>query len=103
KSRIRHQKSDMTVSRQELLIFTIAQLLEGCRHVAVGAASPIPGAGALLCRARAKARMFVTVLGSRRYNGTTSGGVELFDMAGQGRVDAFFLGGGQIDGHANIN
>jgi glutaconate CoA-transferase subunit B len=32
-----------------------------------------------------------------------SGGVELFDMAAQGRVDAFFLGGGQIDGQANIN
>lgn len=91
------------ISRQELLIFTIARLLEGCRHVAVGAASPIPGAGALLCRARARERMFVTVLGSLRFNGTTNGGVELFDMAAQGRVDAFFLGGGQIDGHANIN
>ena len=33
----------------------------------------------------------------------TSGGVELFDMAAQGRLDAFFLGGGQIDGEANIN
>ena len=91
------------ISRQELLIFTISRLLEGCRHVAVGASSPIPGAGALLCRAKAKTRMFVTVLGSTRFNGTTNGGVELFDMAAQGRVDAFFLGGGQIDGHANIN
>jgi glutaconate CoA-transferase subunit B len=91
------------ISRQELLIFTIARLLEGCRHVAVGASSPIPGAGALLCRARATQRMFVTVLGSTRYNSTTNGGVELFDMAAQGRVDAFFLGGGQIDGQANIN
>ncbi|HKU99405.1 MAG TPA: CoA-transferase [Vineibacter sp.] len=91
------------ISRQELLIFTIARLLEGCRHVAVGASSPIPGAGALLCRATAKTRMFVTVLGSTRFNGTTNGGVELFDMAAQGRIDAFFLGGGQIDGHANIN
>jgi glutaconate CoA-transferase subunit B len=98
-------RSPMTasISRQELLIFTIARLLEGCRHVAVGASSPIPGAGALLARARARQRMFVTVLGSTRHNFTTNGGVELFDMAAQGRVDAFFLGGGQIDGHANIN
>ena len=29
--------------------------------------------------------------------------VELFDCAAQGRVDAFFLGGGQIDGQGNIN
>jgi glutaconate CoA-transferase subunit B len=27
----------------------------------------------------------------------------LFDCAGQGRIDAFFLSGGQIDGAANIN
>ena len=27
----------------------------------------------------------------------------MFDSAGQGRLDAFFLGGGQIDGMANVN
>jgi len=31
------------------------------------------------------------------------GGRELFDCAAQGRIDAFFLGGAQIDGAANIN
>jgi glutaconate CoA-transferase subunit B len=87
----------------ELLIAVIADLLRGCRHVAVGASSPIPGAGALLAGSRATAPMRVTVLGSRADEGFTSGGVELFDMAAQGRIDAFFLGGGQIDGQANIN
>ena len=96
------------VSRQELLIHTIARLLEPCRSVAVGASSPIPGAGALLARHWAAnetppRRLFLTVLGSRRHNSMNGGGVELFDMAAQGRVDAFFLGGGQIDGEANIN
>ncbi|HZF23541.1 MAG TPA: CoA-transferase [Burkholderiales bacterium] len=90
-------------SRTELLITVIARLLRGCRHVAVGASSPIPGAGALLARTRAREQMRVTVLGSLRHEGFTSGGVELFDMAAQGRIDAFFLGGGQIDGQANIN
>ena len=33
----------------------------------------------------------------------TNGGAEIFDMAGRGRIDAFFLSGGQIDGQANIN
>ena len=47
--------------------------------------------------------MRVSVLGSRRNNFFTSGGVELFDLAAQGRIDAFFLGGGQIDGQGNIN
>ena len=36
-------------------------------------------------------------------NPFTDGGRELFDCAGQGRIDVFFLGGGQIDGQANIN
>jgi glutaconate CoA-transferase, subunit B len=43
------------------------------------------------------------VLGSAQHNPFTDGGVELFDCAAQGRIDAFFLGGGQIDGKANIN
>ena len=37
-------------SSRELLIATIADLLEGVRHVAVGASSPIPAAGAMLRR-----------------------------------------------------
>lgn len=90
-------------NRQELLITTIAGLLEGCRLVATGAASPIPGAGALLARARSGGRMRVNVLGSIRNDFLCDGGVELFDLAAQGRLDAFFLGGGQIDGQANIN
>ncbi len=91
------------VTPTELLIVTIARLLHGVRHVAVGASSPIPGAGALLERALSNGATRVSVLGSRRHNAFTNGGVELFDLAAQGRVDAFFLGGGQIDGHANIN
>lgn len=90
-------------SKTELLIAVIARLLHGCRHVAVGASSPVPGAGALLARARSDGEMRVTVLGSLRNERFTSGGVELFDLAAQGRIDAFFLGGGQIDGQANIN
>jgi glutaconate CoA-transferase subunit B len=39
----------------------------------------------------------------RRANPFTEGSRELFDLAGQGRIDVFFLGGAQIDGEANIN
>ena len=90
-------------SSTETLIFTIARLLEGVRHVAVGASSPIPGAAALLTRALSDGATRVSILGSRRHNAFTNGGVEIFDLAAQGRIDAFFLGGGQIDGQANIN
>ena len=90
-------------SPTEVLIHSIAGLLAGCRHVAVGASSPIPGAAALYTRAVSNGATRVSVLGSRRHNAFTNGGVELFDLAAQGRIDAFFLGGGQIDGQANIN
>jgi glutaconate CoA-transferase subunit B len=90
-------------SRTELLVTVIARLLRGCRHVAVGASSPIPGSGALLARSISEGNMRVSVLGSRRNNFFTNGGVELFDLAAEGRIDAFFLGGGQIDGQGNIN
>ena len=39
-------------TQDELLICAIARMLEGLGHVAVGASSPIPGAAALLARAR---------------------------------------------------
>jgi len=89
--------------REELLIDVLAGMLDGLAHVAVGAASPIPGAAALLARERSDGRLRVSVLGSARHNPFTDGGRELFDCAAQGRIDAFFLGGGQIDGQANIN
>jgi len=87
----------------ELLITAINRLLHGCHHVAVGASSPIPGSGALLARSLSDGAMRVSVLGSRKNNFFTNGGVELFDLAAEGRIDAFFLGGGQIDGQGNIN
>jgi glutaconate CoA-transferase subunit B len=88
---------------EELLIDVLAGMLDGLAHVAVGAASPIPGAAAFLARERSGGRLRISVLGSERHNPFTDGGVELFDCAAQGRIDAFFLGGGQVDGGANIN
>lgn len=89
--------------RAEVMIASIVPLLNGLSHVAVGAASPIPGSAALLSRALSGGRLRVSLLGSRTHNPFTDGGRELFDCAAQGRIDAFFLSGGQIDGRANIN
>jgi glutaconate CoA-transferase subunit B len=47
--------------------------------------------------------MVVSILGSPRHNIFTSGGMEQFDFAAEGRLDCFVLGGVQIDGKANIN
>jgi len=88
---------------EELLADVIAGLIGNARHVAIGNASPIPAAAALLARERGNGRPYVSLLGSRRHNFFTDGGRELFDCAGQGRIDVFFLSGGQIDGQGNIN
>jgi glutaconate CoA-transferase subunit B len=88
---------------EELLADVIARLIGNVRHVAVGNASPIPATAALLARARGGGRPYVSLLQSRKHNFWTDGARELFDCAGQGRIDVFFLSGGQIDGQGNIN
>jgi glutaconate CoA-transferase, subunit B len=90
-------------ARAETMISAILPMLQGLSHIAVGASSPIPGSAALLTRALSKGKTRVSLLGSRQHNPFTDGAKELFDCAAQGRIDAFFLSGGQIDGAANIN
>jgi glutaconate CoA-transferase subunit B len=93
----------MNFRDEELLAAVIADLIGDVRHVAVGNASPIPATAALLARERGGGRPYVSLLQSRKHNFFTDGGRELFDCAGQGRIDVFFLSGGEIDGEGNIN
>ena len=88
---------------EELLADVITRLIGDVRHIAVGNASPIPAAAALLARERGRGMPYVSLLQSRKYNFFTDGGRELFDCAAQGRIDVFFLSGGEIDGAGNIN
>ncbi len=97
-----------TFRDEELLADAICRLIGEVRHIAVGAQSPIPATAALLARERASLndtsrRPYVSLLGSRDHTFFADGSRELFDCAGQGRVDVFFLSGGQIDGEGNIN
>lgn len=80
------------------------------RHIGCGVLSPIPGSAALLTRHRAAAgaseggrTVKVSIIGHGAEPYRTDGGVDIFDCAGQGRLDYFFLSGGQIDGQANVN
>src|SRR4051812_16185802 len=94
---------DMDFRPEELLADVIVRLIGDVRHVAIGNASPIPATAALLARERGGGRPYVSLLGSRKHMFFTDGGRELFDCAGQGRIDVFFLSGGEIDGAGNIN
>ena len=92
-----------TYAPQELLASTIARLVADASHVAVGAASPIPATGVFLSKFLYKKTLRISLLHQRHANPFTEGSRELFDLAGQGRIDVFFLGGAQIDGAANLN
>ncbi len=97
----------MIASHEERLIGAVARLIldpaaPPARHIAVGAASPIPAAACWLVR-KLGHKVRLSLLHRPRGNPFTEGSRELFDLAGQGRIDLFFLGGGQIDGQANLN
>ena len=90
-------------THEEFIATVMARLVRGLRHIAVGALSPVPATAALLARETTTPPPLVTILGSPQHLSFTDGGRELFDCAAQGRIDAFFLSGAQIDGQANIN
>ncbi len=92
---------------EELLAATICRLVldpsqPTARHVAVGAASPVPAAACYLAQ-KLGYPIRLSLLARNLGNPFTDGTRELFDLTGQGRIDLFFLGGGQIDGQANLN
>jgi len=92
---------------EERLAAAIARLIldpsaPPARHVAVGAASPIPAAACYLVQ-KLGHPLRLSLLARPTGNPFTEGTRELFDLAGQGRLDLFFLGGGEIDGGANLN
>ena len=92
------------MSAQDLLtVSVLADMLAGRRHVLVGTNAPAQAAAALLARARADGAMRLTMLGSRKFSFLTEDLGELFESAARGVYDAFFVGGGQIDGQANVN
>src|SRR5262252_8865810 len=99
----RSKDDPLPIRDEELLAEVITRVIGDVRHIAVGNASPIPAMAALLARERGHGMPYVSLLQSRKHNFFTDGGRELFDCAGQGRVDVFFLSGGEIDGAGNIN
>src|SRR5690349_22753521 len=83
---------------EEVLIDVMQRLITGARQIAVGANSPIPAAAAFLAQHLALEVANVSLQQSPEHNLWTYGGRELFDSAGQGRIDVFFFSGAQIDG-----
>jgi glutaconate CoA-transferase subunit B len=93
----------MSGAQTLLFVTTLARFLEGKRHPLIGTNAPAPASAALLAKEMAGGNMRVTILGSRLHSFLSDDLAEVFDAATRGNFDAFFVGGGQIDGQANIN
>ncbi|OUU75874.1 MAG: hypothetical protein CBC29_00805 [Methylococcaceae bacterium TMED69] len=93
----------MDTNKVEILISEICNMLKNSNAIGVGVLSPIPGAASILAKIEAKDEKRVIILGSEEAPYAPESATEIFDIAGQGKLDSFFLSGGQIDGQANIN
>ncbi|MGE5534581.1 MAG: CoA-transferase [Acidobacteriota bacterium] len=91
------------MTKDELIIGLIAKLIVGSGIVAVGSSSPVQAAAALLAEAVSNGRTRALVFRNNIDDPFPESGSELYDRIGQGRIDVFFLSGGQIDGQANLN
>jgi glutaconate CoA-transferase subunit B len=94
---------EMTVSTDELVICLIARLLKNAGVVAVGSFSPIQAAAALLAQQLYPGGTQALIFRNNINDPFHESGSELYDRIGQGRIDVFFISGGQIDGQANLN
>ena len=87
----------------ELMAARISKEVRDDTYVGTGAASPVPMSGVLLAQQTHAPDMIYVAIGAVDPAMSPISGKETFDLAQRGKLDLFFLGGAQIDGHGNIN
>ena len=81
----------------------IAREVRDGETVAVGTLAPIPASGVLLAHFTHAPRATVIIMNHPDYWPFRNGSKEFYDFAQRGKFDLFFLSGGQIDRHGNLN
>jgi glutaconate CoA-transferase subunit B len=81
----------------------IAREVRDGETVAVGTLAPIPASGVLLAHFTHAPRAAVIIINHPDYWPFSNGSKEFYDFAQRGKFDLFFLSGGQIDRHGNLN
>ena len=81
----------------------IAREVRDGETLAVGTLAPIPASGALLAHFTHAPRATVVILNHPDFWPFGNGSKEFYDYAQRGKFDLFFLSGGQIDRHGNLN
>jgi glutaconate CoA-transferase subunit B len=84
-------------------VCALARLLRSRNHVLIGTNAAPHMSAALLAQSLPGSALKVSVIGSGKHSFLTDDLAEIFHCAAQGRFDCFILGGGQIDGQANVN
>lgn len=88
---------------QELMASIIAREVRDGETVAVGTLAPIAASGVLLAHFTHAPNARVVILNHPDYWPFRNGSKEFYDFAQRGKFDLFFLSGGQIDRHGNLN
>jgi glutaconate CoA-transferase subunit B len=88
---------------EELMAVVIAREVRDGETVAVGTLAPVPASGVLLAHFTHAPRARVIVINHPDFWPFRGGSKEFYDFAQRGALDLFFLSGGQIDRHANLN
>jgi glutaconate CoA-transferase subunit B len=81
----------------------IAREVRDGETVAVGTLGAIPACGVVLAHLTHAPHASVVILNHQDYWPFRGGSKEFYDFAQRGKLDLFFLSGGQIDRHGNLN
>src|SRR6266498_3159775 len=88
-------------TREGLMAAALAREVRDGERYAVGTISPIPASAVLLAHYTHAPRPII--INSEKWWPFRDGSKEFYDFAQKGRLDLFFLSGGQIDRHGNLN
>lgn len=90
-------------TREEFMAAALAREVRDGEQSAVGTISPIPASAVLLAYFTHAPRVRPMIINSDDWWPFRGGSKEFYDFAQKGRLDLFFLSGGQIDRHGNLN
>ncbi|MGH7277826.1 MAG: CoA-transferase, partial [Candidatus Rokuibacteriota bacterium] len=88
---------------EEMMAAAIAREVRDGETVGVGTLAPVPATGVLLAHLTHAPRSRVIIFNHPDHWPFRNGSKEFYDFAQRGGFDLFFLSGGQIDRHGNLN
>jgi glutaconate CoA-transferase subunit B len=95
--------ADAGYTAEEFMAAVMARQVTDGEQAAVGTISPIPAAAVLLAYWSHAPRVRPIIINSDEWWPFRLGSKEFYEFAQKGRLDLFFLSGGQIDRSGNLN